>query len=162
MAKCGLGRKDRTRISHSASQTRVNALIAQSGLPSLAPELVRELDNEAELALLHLRRNRIARVETGEAALWADREALKINIARRVLDPSLELVLALHRSRLGRDQAKHDALVPRQQPQRRERAGARRIVFEEVEGDVEHIEQPLGDRVVAAFGVPLAAPVAAT
>ena len=54
--------------------------------------------------------------------------------------------LALHRRRLGRDEAEHDGLVPRHEPQRRERAGARRIVFEEIERDVERVEQPLGHR----------------
>jgi class 3 adenylate cyclase len=55
----------------------------------------------------------------------------------------------------------HDGLVTRHETQWCERAGARRIVFEEVERNVEGVEQPIGDRVVAAFGMPLAAAVAA-
>ena len=49
----------------------------------------------------------------------------------------------------------------RHEAQRRERAGARRVVFEEVELDVERVEQPLGHVVIAPFRVPLATAVAA-
>ena len=48
----------------------------------------------------------------------------------------LQLVLALHRRRLGRDQAEHHGLVARHEAQRREPAGARRVVLQEVERNV--------------------------
>src|SRR5215470_5878042 len=150
----------RTRASPPAVP-EAETLVAWSCSSSLAPDVARELDHEAELSLLHLRRRRIASVDAGKAALRTDGEAVEIEGTRRLLDALLERILALHLGRLGRDNAEHHDLVPWNEAQRRERTGARRVVFEEIELDVERVEQPLGHVVVASFRVPLAAAIAA-
>ena len=108
------------------------------------------------------RRDRIAGVDAGEAALRADREAVESTVARRVLDarasvrPYLPSPASWSRSIRARPTCACGT-----KPQRREITRARRVVFEEIERDVQRIEQPLGDVLVAALGVPLAAAVAA-
>src|SRR6516165_3198776 len=49
----------------------------------------------------------------------------------------------------------------RHKAQRREAAGARRVVFEEIKSDGQSIEQPSRNLFVAAFGVPVTAAIAA-
>src|SRR5215469_6813871 len=49
----------------------------------------------------------------------------------------------------------------RHKAQRRDAAGARRVVFEEIKSDGQSIEQPFRNLFVAAFGVPVAAAIAA-
>ena len=73
----------------------------------------------------------------------------------------LSAALSSRKFSLGRDEAEHDGLVLRHEPQRREIARARRVVFEEEEADIERVEQLLGDRLVASFRMPLPAAVAA-
>ena len=80
----------------------------------------------------------LAKPHCGLTARWS-----RSTWRRRIVDAPLQLGLALQRRRLGRDEAEHDGLVARHETQRRERAGARRIVFEEIELDVERVEQPL-------------------
>ena len=58
------------------------------------------------------------------------------------------------------DQAEHDQLARRDEPQRLEAAGALVVVLEEEAVDVELAEQRLGDEVVAALGRPRRAEVA--
>ena len=62
---------------------------------------------------------------------------------------------------LGGDQAEHDILAARDQAQRLEASGALGIVFQEKGVRIERAEEFFGDGVVAAFGVPAAAAVAA-
>src|SRR6266436_9535792 len=147
--------------SIASSSARTCNLRCMAWSSSVAPNVARNLDHQAQLSLLHFRRDRIAGVDAGEAALRADPEAVEIKLPRRLLDALLQRILAFHLRRLGRDNAEHHGLVGRHEPQRRERAGARRVVFEEVELDVERVEQPLGHVVIAPFRVPLAAAVAA-
>src|SRR5215475_10830012 len=78
---------------------------------NLAPNVACELDHEAELFLLHVRRDRIAGVDAGEAALRADPEAVEIELPGRVLDALRQRILAFHVRRLGRDNAEHHGLA---------------------------------------------------
>src|SRR6516225_2271454 len=50
--------------------------------------------------------------------------------------------------------------MPRHKAQRREAAGARRVVFEQIKSDGQSIEQPFRNLFVAAFGVPVTAAIA--
>src|SRR5262245_27584765 len=150
----------RTRAWATAGPEAVT-LVAWSCSSSLAPNVACKLDYEAKLFLLHIRRRRIASVDAGKAALRTDGEAVKIELTRRLLDALLQRIHALHLGRLGRDNAEHHGLVLRNEAQRRERASARRVIFEKVELNVECVEQPLGYVVVAPFRVPLAAAIAA-
>src|SRR5690348_8158423 len=125
-----------------------------------SPDLMRQRDDEPELRLLRLQRDRVAFGHAGEAALRADRQAVEIDEAARRLEAALERLLVLQRGSLGRHQSEHDPLVLGQVPQRGEIAGARTVVFEQIERNGEPVEQPLGDRIVPAFGVPGAAAVA--
>src|SRR6185437_1272538 len=59
-------------------------------------------------------------------------------------------------------QSEYDRFVLRNETQRREIAGARRVIFEEIKRNFERIEQPVGHVLIAAFGVPVASSVAAT
>ena len=77
------------------------------------------------------------------------------------VDAPLEVVLRFELVELGADQAQHDDLALRHVPQRREVAGARVVVFEEIAVDGEFVEQHLGHRLVAAFRRPRALEVAA-
>src|ERR1700750_2385240 len=90
---------------------------------SLAPNFARKRNHKPELLLLHLRRDRIAGVDAGEAALRTDREPVEVDVSRRVLDALFKCILVFQDRCLGRDNAEHDGLVARHQTQRRERAG---------------------------------------
>jgi hypothetical protein len=68
----------------------------------------------------------IASDGAGEAALRADSQAIKIDIARRLIYTPLQHIQALEYWRFRADEAKHHAPVFRYEPQRREIAGARR------------------------------------
>src|SRR6185312_16223336 len=74
----------------------------------VAPDLLGEVHHQPQLLLLHLRRNRVAGVDAGEATLRADRETIEIAVARGVLDTLLQLVLVLHRRGLGGDKTQND------------------------------------------------------
>src|SRR5215467_11078918 len=60
-----------------------------------SPHLLRELDDQPQLGLLRLRRDRIALGDAGEAALRADRQPREVDVAARRVEPSLERVLVL-------------------------------------------------------------------
>ena len=69
--------------------------------------------------------------------------------------PALHRVLGLEHAEFRRDDAQHDAQVSLgHEAQRREIAGARVVVFEEEPVDFEPVEHRLGDRLVAALGMP--------
>src|SRR5262249_37910902 len=128
----------------------------------LAPYLVCKLDNETQLFFLSLRRNWVSRLHAGKAALRANRQAIEVDKLGSLVDARPQFIFAFHVCRFGRDEAEHNFLARRNEAQWRERAWARRIVFKEIESDVECIEQALGDRVVAALRVPLPAAIAST
>lgn len=78
-----------------------------------------------------------------------------------LVDSLHHLVRILERGELGRHDAEHDVFIRGQVFERREAAGARRVVLE-VEGvDVERGEHGLGDAVVGAFAEVLGAEVVA-
>src|SRR5262249_15550839 len=99
-------------------------------------------------------------IDTCKAALRGHRKIARVDIARRTLDALHHVGLALHGRHLGRDDAEHDRLMARHQPERGERASTWRIVFKEVELNVERVEQTVRHLVIAAFRMPLAAAVA--
>src|SRR6516225_8475100 len=79
---------------------------------------------------------------------------------RGLVDPAPEVVDLLEVRHLSADEPEHHQLALRNEPQRCEASGARAIVFEQKSVVWQLGEQPLGDRVVAAFTVPHAALVA--
>src|ERR1700722_14671848 len=132
------------------------------GDSAFPPNLASQIEGQAELFLLDVGRNRIPGIDAGEAALRADGKAIKRQIARRLFEPQFEIVFAFDRRGLRRNDAKHDAPIGRHPAQRTERSGAFCIIFEKIEVDVERVEQPVGDHVVAAFRVPSATSIPST
>ena len=102
-----------------------------------------------------------ATAAAGEAALRAQSQPVEIDIARGLVDPPLDVVLALDHRGLRAHQPQHHGLALGHVPQRREIAGARGVEFEKEGVDLGLVEQPLGDRLVAAFRHPGALEIAA-
>src|SRR6266850_7398490 len=96
-----------------------------------SPDLLRQLDDQAQLVLLRAWRDRIALGDAGEAALRAHRQTRDVDVAARRIDAALQVVLLFHRGRLGGDEAQNDVLVSREVAQRREIAGPRAVILEE-------------------------------
>src|SRR5438128_12610600 len=90
--------------------------VAWSWSSSVAPNVACNLDHQAQLSLLHLRRDRIAGVDAGEAALRADPEAVEIKLPRRLLDALLQRILAFHLRRLCQYNADQYVLVGHHAP----------------------------------------------
>src|SRR5262249_37177172 len=88
----------------------------------------------------------------GKAALRADRQAVGIDVARRLADAPPQRVHALELRRLAADKPEHHALVRWYQPQRREIARTRRVVFQQEVPDLGAREQPLRHPAVTALG----------
>src|SRR5688572_444036 len=100
---------------------------------SLAPHLVRQFHDHAQLRPLLLVGEDVAFLGRSEAALRRQRELLERRKFCRLVDPALDGVLVLERARLGGDEAEHDDLVAlRQEAQRVEAAGAVGVVFQEI------------------------------
>src|SRR5215467_15029429 len=118
------------------------------------PDRACEIDDQPQLGLLHFDGDRIPGFHAGEAALRTYTEAGGIDEAAGVVNTAAQIVDILYRRGPCRDQAEDDGLGTRHEPQRREIAGAWAVVFEEEEADVEPVEQPFGDRIIAAFGMP--------
>ena len=127
----------------------------------LSPRPRGGLDDQPQLGDLLVERERVALDRGGEAALRGQAELVERHVLRRLVDAALELVLVLERAALGGDQAEHDLLARRHEPQRLEAAGALVVVLQEEAVHVELGEQRLGDEVVAALGRPRRAEVAA-
>ncbi len=70
---------------------------------------------------------------------------------RRLVDAAPDLVLRFQFRRLARNQAENDGLALGHKAQGREIAGARGVVFEAIDIDIEAVEQRVGDGVIAAF-----------
>src|SRR5579875_586332 len=91
--------------------------MAMRSLPDLrsdlTPDRTRRINNQLQFPALVLFAQRIAGNRAGEAALRAERQPLKVDIARGLLDPLLQCVNALEHRRLGADETKHDAAVLR-------------------------------------------------
>src|SRR5499427_10424993 len=87
-----------------------------------APDLLRGLNDQPELVPLLLLAEVVALLGGGEAALRGQAQLVDVHEPRGVLDPPLQLVLALQIAALGGDQPEHDPLAPRHEPQRLEAA----------------------------------------
>src|SRR3954451_20205250 len=122
--------------------------------PWSAPDLLGSLDDQPELGDLLVPRQRVALDGRGEPALPGEGQLVQRHVPRRLLDPPLEVVLALEFGPLRRHQAEDDALARRHETQRLEAARAGVVVLEEEPVDVQAAEQCLRDEVVAALGDP--------
>src|SRR5580704_8987384 len=89
---------------------------------SIAPDLLGGLDDEAELGHLLVVGQRVAFERGGEPALAGQADLVQRNELGRLVDPPLQLILGLQLRTLGRDQAQHDHLALRHEPQRLEPA----------------------------------------
>src|ERR1017187_4091557 len=124
--------------------------------PSLAsaPHLCRSLHDQLQLGHLLLVAERVSLHRRGEPALRRQAQLLDRDVARGLLDPPLEQILALQLAALGGHQTQHDQLVGRDVAQRLKAAGTRVVVLQEEPVHVELAEQRLGDEVIAALGGP--------
>src|SRR5436190_11920975 len=96
-----------------------------------APYLARGLDDQGKLGKLLVFRQQISLQGRGEAALRRQAELVEIHVFRGGIDAALEVVLALQLPALAGDEAQHDHLALRHEPQWLERPGARVVVFQE-------------------------------
>src|ERR1044072_1246479 len=97
---------------------------------SSGPELARRFNNQRQLAALVVFGHRVAGNGAGKTALRADRQPARIDVAGSLADATPECIESSQHRRLRADDAEHHALVFRHETQRREVAGARRIIFE--------------------------------
>src|SRR5689334_23082432 len=102
-----------------------------------APDIVRDLDDAREFALDQVARKAAAARDAGETALRRQRELLDGRVLAGLVDPALQPVGRFDLGELRGDEAEHRDLAFRQETQRREIAGARRVVFEEEAVDLE-------------------------
>src|SRR5579875_3425884 len=154
----GNGSPTRTAMVFQTSRDRWGARTIWVRLPNrvygLAPDSVGYLDEALQLGPLRLGGDQVARQGGGEPALRAQRQPLQRDVLRRLLHPALEQLGALQLGLLGRDQPEHHHLVLGHEAQRREGAGARRVVLQQQALGLDGSEQLLGDRVVAALDRP--------
>src|SRR3984893_1905448 len=114
------------------------------------PDLVRDLDEAAQLCPLLVLAQQIALLGRGEAAVAGNAERVERGIFRRLLDAALELVLAFELAVLGGHDAEHDELAFGQHAQRFEAAGTRIVVLHEISVHLDLAEQDFLHRFVAA------------
>src|SRR5262247_2759743 len=114
------------------------------------PDLTRDLERQAELALLVVDGDLVTVVGARKAALGAQAEILERDVLRGRFDAALEIVLRLERGHLRADQPEHHLLALRHETQGLEAAGAIGVVLQEERVHVEPGEDRLGDGVVAA------------
>src|ERR1700722_14694055 len=127
-----------------------------------APHLAGDLDHHAQLRPLLLLGEHVALFGGSKAALRRETELIEGGEFGRLLDAALDVVLLFQLAGFCRDQPEHDNLVAfGQKAQRLKAAGARAVVFEEISVVVQLPEQNFGDRLVAAFGNPGRAEIAA-
>src|SRR5579859_2280674 len=119
-----------------------------------APDLLRGLDDQPELVPLLLRGDVVALLGGGEAALRRQAELVGVDEGSRVLDPPLQVVLALQLAALGGAQPEHDPLALRHEPKRLEAARPLVVPFAEEPVHGKLVEQGLGDELVATLGRP--------
>lgn len=128
------------------------------GCSRLAPDLVGDLANQAQLGLLLLLVERVPALMRAEAALRAHAHPLERLLRRlaaalghplgRAQHALLHLLLVLELWQLGADNADNDVLALGQVLQGLEPAGALGVVLE-VEGvDIQRLEELLGNDVV--------------
>src|SRR5215472_19093232 len=108
-------------LDHPLARVMTAQCAARAMLP---PHLVGDLDDHAQLRPLLLVRERVAVLGRREAALRRERELVERHEFRRRLDAPLDVILALERAGLRRDEAEHHGLAARHEAQRLEPAGA--------------------------------------
>jgi hypothetical protein len=128
----------------------------------LAPNLTRGFDDEGELLHLFFGRDRVAENGRSKTALRADAELRQRKIPARRRDAPAQVIHALEPAGFSRDQAEHDEFVFGYVLERRERARAIIVVFEEESLYLEPLEEPATDRFVTSLGEPPAALIAAS
>src|SRR3989442_15935991 len=87
--------------------------VAWSWSSSVAPNVACNLDHQAQLSLLHFRRDRISILCACEAALRSDRDSVEMKLPRGLLYALLQPILAFHLLRFGRGNAEHHGLAGR-------------------------------------------------
>src|SRR6185312_7921375 len=105
------------------------------------PHLARYFDDELQLGDLVGDGEIVAFEHAGKAALRRERKLLERTIFRRRVDAPLQIVLALELRAFAGDEAEHDGLALGDKAQRREIAGARAVVLEEIPVDIDVVEQ---------------------
>src|SRR5215510_10663102 len=111
--------------------------------PRLAPHLLCQRDDHFKLRPLLVFRQNIAFLARGEAALRAQGQLVDIDIARGLVDTSLDVIPRFQLAALGRHQAEHHRLDLGHEAQRLEPAGALSVVFHEIAVHVDGVEQEL-------------------
>src|SRR5262245_58363467 len=105
-----------------------------------------------ELALLIGERQPIHIIARSKAALWAQAQPIKIDVAAGLPDPTLDGVDRLELAQLGADDAEHRSLVVWQVAQWLKVARALGVVFQKKAIHV-GAEQSFRDRIVPAAGL---------
>ena len=127
-----------------------------------SPRPPRRLDHQLQLAALLVPGQQVAERRRGEAALRRDRQVLERHVLRRLVDAPPQRVDRLELRLLGADQAEHDHLVLRGTKRSGSKPPARSVSYSSRKRSTFELpERLLGDRLVAALGVPGAAVVAA-
>lgn len=120
------------------------------------PDFLRDIDLETKLRPLLLLREVVPLGRRAESALMTQTQLVESSGAERgrLAQPTDDLGAVVERGPLAGHDAEDDDLVRREVAQRGEVAGARVVVLEEVDVDVELLEQDLGDGLVAALREP--------
>src|SRR5262245_7756769 len=114
------------------------------------PDGPRGTADELELPALLIRRDPVALVRRGEAALRAERESIERHVARGLCNPALEALRGFKRRALRADEAQNDHAIVGHVSQRLERAGALVVVLEQEPLEARAAEDLRGDPVVPA------------
>src|SRR6476469_1481998 len=138
----------------SATRSGERCATSRKSVARLAPDVVGDLDDEAQLGELLVDAQVIAFHSRGEATLGRQTELVDVDELRGFLDPALDRVGVLELAALRRDEAEHDLLALRDEPQRSEAARPLVVPLHEEAVDLELVEERLGDEVVAAFRRP--------
>src|SRR3984885_1687588 len=117
--------------------------------------------HEIEFAAFIVDRDEVAEGAGCEAALRAERQLLERRVAGGLVDAAQQVVAGFQLGDFGGDQAEDHRRPWRDEAERLEAAGPFRVVLEQEPVDGHLVEQPFGDRVVAALRHPGAAVVAA-
>ena len=111
---------------------------------------------------MFFRRDRVAENRRSKTTLRADAELRQRKILARRPDAPAQVIHALKPANFTGDQAEHDESVFGHVLERRERARAIVVVFEQEPLYLESLEEPATDRFVTSFGQPPAALIAAS
>src|SRR5262245_12468437 len=126
------------------------------------PYLPRHLHDAGELCSLSVDRHDAGVDVAGKAALRAQGELLQRQVARRLVDPPFELVLALEQAALRREKAEDDGLLGGDEAQWLEAPRAGAVVFEQIPVRLDLVEQRFRDGIVTTLGQPGGTEIAAT